>query len=172
MTESIIYYGDKSFDAPIDTSRDWRRLPEIFPCNDVEDAEHTLLAAIIQHTKPSGHFPLAVLRGSRVVRAWIQETRGLYLTLNNDQKQNLNSLLAILRAEVKLVDQSELVPQDHRWHTLFHALLDMPKLRSIRYRKQTMAVARLLDERAETEQQRAEIGDLLKHLQRAVVYDG
>jgi hypothetical protein len=172
VTEALTYYGEKSFSAPLDTSRDWNKLPDSTPCNDLEDAEHTLLASIIQHTRSSGQLPLAILRGTAVIRTWAQETQYLYLSLDEDQKTNLNSLYTILQAEVNLVDHNEVLPQDHRWHALFHALVNMPKLRSVKYRKQTIAVAKLLLERAENKEQRSEIGALLKHLQRAVVYDG
>ena len=151
---------------------DWEALPTATPYDSHENAEYALVACFTNLCRPTGQFPLALVRANAFLDQWLVDCRGL----QSDTKESvrlamcMQALFNIAKNVISLLDQGSPKSLDERWQKLMQSVQDMPNLRSSRFRKPIAAVTNVLQRTSQTPDQRAAIADLQKHLQRSVLY--
>jgi hypothetical protein len=150
----------------------WDKVPSADPYDSADDAEHALIACLGNLSRAAGQVPLGLVRANVFLRAWINDSRDAIRAASPDFTLNLASLFQITRDTIELLDGNSWTPQNERWFKLLHSLQEMPKLRSVKYRKPVTALVTILQQRKETAEQGEAIAVLQKHLQRSIVYDG
>ena len=165
-------YAQTTANPPVAPDIEWEKVPGADPYDSVEDAEHGLIACMGNLSRAAGQTPLGLVRGRAYLVSWMNDSRDVIRSADVDFTLNLASLFRLANHEIDLLDANHHTPQNERWFSTLNTLQAMPKLRSIKYRKPVTALVTVLEQRAETAEQREAIKALQKHLQRSIVYDG
>ncbi|KIW03061.1 uncharacterized protein PV09_05710 [Verruconis gallopava] len=150
---------------------EWDKAPTADPYDSVDDAEHALIACLGNLCRSAGQVPLALVRANAFLRSWVADGRSAIKKADVDTTLNLASLFQIAKDTINLLDEASQSPQEERWFQLYNSLQDLPKLRSVKYRKPVIALMSLLQQKSQTKEQATATKALYKHLQRGILYD-
>lgn len=151
---------------------DWQAPPAPDPYDSAEDAEHALIACMGNLCRGIGQGEFALIRANVFLSSWRVDSHDCIKHADADTTLNLAALFQIAKDTIYLLDQSSSESQNERWLQLLNSLQEMPKLRSVKYRKPVTALIGLLEDTSKTKEQTDAIKALQKHLQRGLVYDG
>ena len=165
-------YAQTTPNPPVAPDVDWNQLPGADPYDSAEDAEHALIACLGNLSRTAGQVPLGLVRARAYLAAWMNDSREVLRTADVDFTMNLASLFQLANHAIDLLDETHHTPQDQRWTNMLRTLQEMPKLRSVKYRKPVTALVTVLQQRIQTVEQAEALNALQKHLQRGIVYDG
>jgi hypothetical protein len=157
---------------PVEPGVDWSKVPAADPYDSAEDAEHALIACMGNLCRMAGQVPLALVRANVFLSSWSCDSREAIKRADADTTINLAALFQIAKDLIRLHDKSSPDSQDKRWTRLLTSMQEMPKLRSVKYRKPVTAIMNVLQQTSETKKQADAIKVLHNHLQRGIVYDG
>jgi phage repressor protein C with HTH and peptisase S24 domain len=104
--------------------------------------------------------------------AWRNDSREALKKADTDTTLNMAALFQIAKDTIHLLNKASPEPQDKRWFQLLRSVQEMPRLRSIKYRKPVTALENMLQQTSETKEQADAVIALHRHLQRGIVYDG
>lgn len=164
LLESRIYTRCMPVPA-LEDKLDWQKRPAPTPYESDEDAQHALIACMVNCCKPTGQFPYALVRANAVLDSWTEDYQAAIRPNTKESAEKADDLKRLCNVARKLI---ELLHDDSRMRFVdrfdgaLKAMASLPdrQLKSIQYRKPLTAVLLVFNQRAQTPDQLIRVAEL------------